>query len=228
MFISPEQALPGEYGDGPIFALIAKNLAEVLPEAQAETVPVCTMAKHRGAHGLWEDTQTSSAWKWSIPITQSATKGWKQAVNTHPESTCSYRPASSGRWRVQPGWPRTWRLRRRGRGCGTLPECPGVCSDDKQRQSISTAGTPAERCQAEGLLPQQLVMLQHLNLLLHHWLATVGSYQVFFQTEMCSTSGLVRKIKYHSMTTNDDRSAAKASHVDTCTRKHEWPRLNPS
>lgn len=52
VFISSEQALPGEHGDGPIFALITKNLAEVLAEAQAETILICTMAKHRGAHSL--------------------------------------------------------------------------------------------------------------------------------------------------------------------------------
>lgn len=77
------------------------------------------------SHTNWVTTEAPYS---HYTVYQTATTAWKQAVNTHPESTCSYRRASSDRWKVPPGWLRTWRLRRRGRGCGTLPECPGVCS----------------------------------------------------------------------------------------------------
>lgn len=50
--VHSKQALPGKHRNGPIFALITKNLPEILGEAQTETILICTMAKHWGAHGL--------------------------------------------------------------------------------------------------------------------------------------------------------------------------------
>lgn len=50
------QGSPGEDRDGPVLGLIPKDLAEVLTEAQTEAVLVGAVTKHRGAHGLWEDT----------------------------------------------------------------------------------------------------------------------------------------------------------------------------
>lgn len=91
------------------------------------SAPWRNTGERTASEGTHTHTHTISAWRCSI--LQAKPESW---VNTHPEWTCSYRQASSGRWGAQPGWPRTWRLRRRGRGCGTWPECPGVCSTDKE------------------------------------------------------------------------------------------------
>lgn len=64
--------------------------------------------------------------------------------HTYPAWTCSYRRASSGRWRATPGWPRTWTPRRRGRGCGTWPECLGVRSEG------STTSGPSTQLHSDG------------------------------------------------------------------------------
>lgn len=48
---------------------------------------------------------------------------------TYREWICSCRRASSDRWKAKPGSRKTWRPRRRGRGCGTLPECLGGRSE---------------------------------------------------------------------------------------------------
>lgn len=50
------KTVPRENGNGPVFHFVAKDLAEVLTEAQTETVLICAMAKHWRTHSLCNDT----------------------------------------------------------------------------------------------------------------------------------------------------------------------------
>lgn len=129
--------------------------------------------------------------------------GMKYTV--YPEWICSCRRASSDRWKVRRGWRRTWRPRRRETGCGTSPECLGDRSEGEtthKHDHTSTERTLGTEYDLRHLYLTILVGAFYIVSISVLVACCFIQYQVFFQTEMCSTSSLMgKKIKYHIFNT---------------------------
>lgn len=109
---------------------------------------------------------------------------------------CSCRRASSDRWKVRRGWLRTWRPRRRETGCGTSPECLGGRSEGKTTHKHNYTSTEWTLGTEYHLRYLYLTILSGPFYIVSISVLVAGcfiQYQVFFQTEMCSTSSLVEK-----------------------------------